>query len=86
MQLLNERTIESLLLQDLENAGYTHKSGKDLERNSKEWILKSEFKDAVRRINFADSTQCNLALSMESQEQLISEALEKLKALKMRNF
>ncbi|WP_304421740.1 type I restriction endonuclease, partial [Helicobacter japonicus] len=81
MQLLNERTIESLLLQDLENAGYTYKSGKDLERNSKEWILKSEFKDAVRRINFADSTQCNLALSMESQEQLISEALAKLKAL-----
>ena len=81
MQLLNERTIESLLLQSLANAGYDYKSGKDLERKSEEWILESEFKEAVRRINFADSKPCNLNLSYESQEQLINEALAKLKAL-----
>lgn len=78
---LNEKAIESLLLEHLANARYTCKSGKELERNSKEWILESEFKDAVRRINFADSKPCNLNLSYESQEQLINEALAKLKAL-----
>lgn len=78
---LNEKAIESLLLEYLANAGYTCKSGKELERNSKEWILESEFKEAVRRINFADSKPCNLNLSYESQEQLINEALAKLKAL-----
>ncbi|WP_416861176.1 type I restriction endonuclease, partial [Helicobacter ganmani] len=81
MQPLNETTIESLLLQGLENAGYTYKSGKELERKSEEWILEGEFKEAVRRINFADSKHCNLALSQETQEQLINEALARLKAL-----
>ena len=80
-QKLDECAIESLLLQHLANTGYACKSGKEIERVSSEWILESAFKEAVRRINFADSTQCNLALSMESQEQLISEALAKLKAL-----
>lgn len=80
-QKLDENAVESLLLQSLANAGYTCKSGKELERNSKEWILESEFRDAVRRINFADSKQCNLNLSQETQEQLINEALAKLKAL-----
>ncbi|WP_273211625.1 type I restriction endonuclease subunit R [Helicobacter rodentium] len=80
-QNLDENAVESLLLQSLENAGYDYKSGKDLERVSKEWILESEFRDAVWRINFADSKPCNLALSQESQEQLINEALAKLKAL-----
>ena len=80
-QKLDENAVESLLLQSLANAGYTHKSGKELERNSKEWIFESEFRDAVRRINFADSKHCNLALSQETQEQLINEALAKLKAL-----
>lgn len=81
MQPLNEATIESLLLEHLANAGYTCKSGKELERVSKEWILEGEFKEAVWRINFADSKPCNLNLSYESQEQLINEALAKLKAL-----
>lgn len=80
-QKLDENTIESLLLQHLANAGYTYKSGKELERVSKEWILEGEFKEAVRRINFADSKPCNLNLSYEIQEQLISEALARLKAL-----
>lgn len=80
-QKLDENAIESLLLQHLENAGYTYKSGKELERNSKEWILEGAFKEAVRRINFADSKPCNLNLSYEIQEQLISEALARLKAL-----
>lgn len=35
-QKLDENAVESLLLQYLENAGYTYKSGKDLERVSKE--------------------------------------------------
>ncbi|WP_334084643.1 type I restriction endonuclease subunit R [Helicobacter typhlonius] len=80
-QKLDENAVESLLLQSLTNAGYDYKSGKELERNSKEWILESEFKEAVQRINFADSKPCNLALSQETQEQLISEALARLKAL-----
>ncbi|WP_297812436.1 type I restriction endonuclease subunit R [uncultured Helicobacter sp.] len=80
-QKLDENAIESLLLQGLENAGYTYKSGKELERNSKEWILEGEFKEAVRRINFVNSKPCNLNLSYEIQEQLISEALARLKAL-----
>lgn len=80
-QKLDENAIESLLLQHLENAGYTYKSGKELERNSKEWILEGAFKEAVRRINFADSKPCNLNLSYEIQEQLINEALARLKAL-----
>lgn len=80
-QKLDENAVESLLLQSLANAGCDYKSGKELERVSKEWILESEFKDAVRRINFADSKPCNLNLSYKSQEQLISEALAKLKAL-----
>ncbi|WP_416861597.1 type I restriction endonuclease subunit R, partial [Helicobacter ganmani] len=78
---LNEATIESLLLQHLENAGYDYKSGKELERKSEEWILEGTFKEAVRRINFADSKPCNLNLSYKIQEQLISEALARLKAL-----
>lgn len=80
-QKLDENAIESLLLQHLENAGYTYKSGKELERNSKEWILEGAFKEAVRRINFADSKPCNLNLSYEIQEQLINKALARLKAL-----
>lgn len=80
-QKLDENAVESLLLQSLANAGYDYKSGKELERNSKEWILESEFRDAVRRINFADSKPCNLNLSYKSQEQLINEALAKLKTL-----
>ena len=80
-QKLDENAVESLLLQSLANAGCDYKSGKELERVSKEWILESEFKDAVRRINFADSKPCNLNLSYKSQEQLINEALVKLKAL-----
>ncbi len=78
---LNERAIESMLLEHLANAGYTCKSGKEIERKSEEWILESEFREAVQRINFTDSKPCNLNLSYESQEQLISEALAKLKAL-----
>ncbi|WP_301009375.1 type I restriction endonuclease, partial [Helicobacter sp. UBA3407] len=65
-QKLDENAVESLLLQSLTNAGYDYKSGKELERNSKEWILESEFKEAVQRINFADSKPCNLALSQET--------------------
>lgn len=80
-QKLDENAIESLLLQHLENAGYDYKSGKELERKSEEWILEGAFKEAVRRINFADSKPCNLNLSYKIQEQLISEALARLKAL-----
>lgn len=80
-QKLDENAIESLLLQHLENAGYDYKSGKELERKSEEWILEGAFKEAVWRINFADSKPCNLNLSYKIQEQLISEALARLKAL-----
>lgn len=80
-QKLDENAVESLLLQHLANAGYDYKSGKELERKSEEWILEGAFKEAVRRINFADSKPCNLNLSYEIQEQLISEALARLKAL-----
>lgn len=80
-QKLDECAIESLLLQHLANTGYACKSGKEIERVSSEWILESAFKEAVRRINFKDSKPCNLNLSYESQEQLINEALAKLKAL-----
>ncbi|WP_334089121.1 type I restriction endonuclease subunit R, partial [Helicobacter typhlonius] len=62
-------------------AGYDYKSGKELERKSEEWILEGAFKEAVWRINFADSKPCNLNLSYKIQEQLISEALARLKAL-----
>ncbi|WP_290879032.1 type I restriction endonuclease [Helicobacter sp.] len=80
---LNERAIESLLLEHLANAGYICKSGKEIERKGGEWMLENEFREAVQRVNFgADSRHlCNLALSIESQERLISEALQKLKAL-----
>ncbi len=80
-QKLDENAVESLLLQSLTNAGYDYKSGKELERKSEEWILEGTFKEAVRRINFADSKPCNLNLSYKIQEQLISEALARLKAL-----
>ncbi|WP_334087160.1 type I restriction endonuclease subunit R, partial [Helicobacter typhlonius] len=80
-QKLDENAIESLLLQHLENAGYDYKSGKELERKSEEWILEGAFKEAVWRINFADSKPCNLNLSYKIQEQLINEALARLKAL-----
>lgn len=80
-QKLDENAVESLLLQSLENAGYDYKSGKELERKSEEWILEGAFKEEVRRINFADSKPCNLNLSYKIQEQLISEALARLKAL-----
>ena len=80
-QKLDENAVESLLLQHLENAGYDYKSGKELERKSEEWILEGTFKEAVRRINFADSKPYNLNLSYKIQEQLISEALARLKAL-----
>ncbi|WP_343353776.1 type I restriction endonuclease subunit R [Helicobacter mastomyrinus] len=80
-QKLDENAVESLLLQSLENAGYDYKSGKELERKSEEWILEGAFKEAVWRINFADSKPCNLNLSYKIQEQLISEALARLKAL-----
>ena len=80
-QKLDENAVESLLLQHLANAGYDYKSGKELERKSEEWILEGAFKEAVRRINFADSKPCNLNLSYKIQEQLISEALARLKAL-----
>ncbi|MGI0406997.1 type I restriction endonuclease [Helicobacter himalayensis] len=81
LQPLNEKSVESLLLQDLANAGYTCKSGKELERTSKEWILEKEFKEAVWKINFADSRHCNLSLNKEAQERLIEQGLAKLKAL-----
>lgn len=45
-QKLDENAVESLLLQHLENAGYDYKSGKDLERNSKE--LKNRAVKALR--------------------------------------
>ena len=61
-QKLDENAVESLLLQRLANAGCDYKSGKELERVSKEWILESEFKDAVRRINFADAKPGELNL------------------------
>ena len=35
-QKLDENAVESLLLEHLKNAGYDYKSGKELERNSKE--------------------------------------------------
>ncbi len=82
-QPLNESAIESLLLEHLAHAGYTCKSGKEIERKSDEWILENEFREAVRRINFnADSKySCKLKLDQDTQERLLDEALAKLKAL-----
>ncbi|MCX2683763.1 type I restriction endonuclease subunit R [Campylobacter sp. MIT 21-1685] len=83
MQKLNEVAIESLLLEHLANAGYETTSGKDLECKSNDWLLKGAFKESVRKINFTDSTSHlhTLNLNYETQERLLDEALNKLKAL-----